>query len=410
MVSVIFRAVFCTPRKEKLAMPEKIPEIFLNTMFEYDGFGCCCAKDTENVAPDEPPKTTLKLYTDISKPLRFSYVAKTGLNLTGKAGGVIEKNILGKILALPNGDIDKHIEFFKTYGFLLPLSTQEYESVDADVLLEVVNRIKATIRLMNAIGKKDYKKLLIHATYLLFSPVQQINTTLENYETCRHRFSALLGSYNMFPDLGAEPEVFVDGTYSVQDTILSRKNPVDIEFYNAVRSSADTNIKGSKDPWFKNIMAMYTGCQNEDEDTRILIDFFYHFQTEVSAIKEVKFNSITPYSHIDANTFSDDIKSTLLNVARIVVAEEINHNIRSIHPRYDGGKLTATWQVDTLIQAIYFSIFYMKAGVEIYKECGNPNCKKDKFFLVDATRTNKRYCCEQCRNAAGAQRYRNRQL
>lgn len=391
-------------------MPEKIPEIFLNTMFEYDGFGCCCAKDTENVAPDEPPKTTLKLYTDISKPLRFSYVAKTGLNLTGKAGGVIEKNILGKILALPNGDIDKHIEFFKTYGFLLPLSTQEYESVDADVLLEVVNRIKATIRLMNAIGKKDYKKLLIHATYLLFSPVQQINTTLENYETCRHRFSALLGSYNMFPDLGAEPEVFVDGTYSVQDTILSRKNPVDIEFYNAVRSSADTNIKGSKDPWFKNIMAMYTGCQNEDEDTRILIDFFYHFQTEVSAIKEVKFNSITPYSHIDANTFSDDIKSTLLNVARIVVAEEINHNIRSIHPRYDGGKLTATWQVDTLIQAIYFSIFYMKAGVEIYKECGNPNCKKDKFFLVDATRTNKRYCCEQCRNAAGAQRYRNRQL
>ncbi len=91
------------------------------------------------------------------------------------------------------------------------------------------------------------------------------------------------------------------------------------------------------------------------------------------------------------------------------MAEEINHNIRGIHPKYNGGKLTATWQVDTLIEALYFSIFYMRNG-EMYKECENPNCKRDKFFLVEATRTNKHYCCEQCRNAAGAQRYRNRQL
>ena len=391
-------------------MPEKISEMFLNTMFEYDGFGCCCAKDTENVAPDEPPKTTLKLYTDASKALRFSYVAKSGLCLTGKAGGVIDQNILGKLLSLPTGDIDKHIEFFKTYGFLVPLSSEEYESVDADVLLEVVNRIKATIRLMNAIGKRDYKKMLIHATYLLFAPVQQITTSVEIYETCRHKFNELLTSYNLFPDLSEEPEVFVDGTYSVQDSILGKKNPIDIEFYNAVRSGGATKITGSKDPWFKNTMAMYVGCQDADVELRSLIDFYYHFQTEVSAIKEVSFNCITPYTHIDENAFSDDIKTALLKVARIVVSEEINHNIRGIHPKYDGGKLTATWEVDTFIQAIYFSVFYMKAGIEIYKECENPNCKRDKFFLVDATRTNKRYCCDQCRNAAGAQRFRNRQL
>lgn len=391
-------------------MPEKISEIFLNTMFEFDGFGCCCAKDTENVAPDEPPKTTLKLYTDISKPLHFSYAAKAGLNLTGKAGGVIAQNILGKILALPTGDIDKHIAFFQSYGFLLPLSTQEYESVDADILLEVVNRIKATIRLMNAIGKRDYKKLLVHATYLLFSPVQKINTTSESYETCRHEFNTLLQSYNQFPDLNGEPEVFVDGTYSVTDSFIGSKNPIPIEFYNAIRSGAGNTIKGSKDPWFKHIVAMYTGCYNVSNETRVLIDFYYHFQTEVSAIKEVKFSSITPYSSIDEKNFSDEIKAALLKVARIVVAAEINHNICGIHPKYNSEKLTATWQVDTLIQAIYFSIFYMKAGVEIYKECENPNCKRDKFFLVEATRTNKHYCCEKCRNAAGAQRYRNRKL
>ncbi len=391
-------------------MSEQISEIFMNTMFEYSGFCCHCAKDTENLTPDEPPKTTLKLYTDISKSLRFAYAAKNGLNLSGKAGGIIEKNILGKILALPNDDIDKHIEFFETYGFLLPLSSEEYESVDAITLLEIVNRIKATIRLMNAIGKKDYKKLLIHATYLLFSPVLCIDTSEAHYETCSHKFSTLLETYNLFLDLGSEPEVFAKGTYSVQDTMLDSTNPVNIEFYNAVRSGTDTNIPGSKDQRFKRIMAMYTSCHDVDKETRTLIDFYYHFQTEVSAIDEVKFNSIKPYSHIDETTFSDSIKSALLKVARIVVAEEINHNIQGIHPKYDGGKLTAAWQVDTLIQAVYFSVFYMKAGVEIYKECENPNCKRDKYFLVEATRSNKRYCCEKCRGAASAQRHRNRNL
>ena len=275
-------------------MPEKISEMFLNTMFEYDGYGCYCAKDTENIFPDKPPKTTLKLYTDASKPLRFSYVPKWGLNLTGKAGGAIEKNILGKILALPTGDIDKHIEFFQTYGFLLPLSSQEYESVDAEVLLEVVNRIKATIRLMNAIGKRDYKKMFIHATYLLFAPVQQITTSLESYETCHHKFGELLYSYNLFPDLNNVPEVLVSGTYSVQDTMLETKNPVSIEFYNAIRSGSDTNMKGSKDPWFKNTMAMYIGSQEADNEIRTLIDFYSPFQTEVSVMKEVNYNRITP--------------------------------------------------------------------------------------------------------------------
>ena len=116
------------------------------------------------------------------------------------------------------------------------------------------------------------------------------------------------------------------------------------------------------------------------------------------------------YYNTDETTFSDNIKLALVRIARIVVAEEINHNSQGIHPKYDGSKLTATWQVDTLIQAIYFSIFYMKAGVEIYKECENPNCKRDKYFLVKTTRGNKRYCCEQCRGAASSQRHRNRNI
>lgn len=390
-------------------MDEKISGFSLKTMFQHEGYGCLCAKDTVNTSPDEAPTVTLKVCPDTSTQLSFSYASKDGLNMTGVAGGLHEKNILGKLLALPKGDIDKHIEFIEKYGFLYPLPENEYTAVEASDLIEIINRIKSTIRLYSYINKKDYRGVLIHVVYLLYAPVTELHIGDDVFSTCTHRFKSLLDSYNLFPDLSREPEVAANGTYSVDDAFLGKKNAIDITFYNAVRSGSDTNLQGSKDPWFKNLMAMYMGCKDVDEETRFLIDFFYHLQTEVSVIKEVNFGGFKSYTTFSEDALDDSFKNALLRIARIVVAEEINHNICGIHPKYNGGKLTVTWQVDTLIEALYFSIFYMRNG-EMYKECENPNCKRDRFFLVEATRMNKHYCCEQCRNAAGAQRYRNRQL
>jgi hypothetical protein len=392
-----------------MVMDRIISEISLKTMFQHEGYSCLCAKDTVNTSPNETPTVTLKVCPDTSKHLLFSYAPKDGLNMTGVAGSLHEQNILGKLLALPKGDIDKHIEFIEKYGFLYPLPENEYTAIEANALIEIINRIKATIRLYGCINKKDYRGVLIHVVYLLFSPVTELQIGENIFSTCTHNFKRLLDSYNLYPDLSREPEVSAQGTYSVDDAFLGRKNAINIDFYNAVRSCSDTSLLGSKDPWFKNLMAMYIGCRDVDEDTRFLIDFFYHLQTEVSVIKEVHFGGFKTYTTFEEDALDDSFKNALLKIARIVVAEEINHNIRGIHPKYNGGKLIATWQVDTLIEALYFSIFYMRNG-EMYKECENPNCKRDKYFLVESTRTNKHYCCEQCRNAAGTQRYRNRQL
>ena len=390
-------------------MDEKISGISLKTMFQHEGYGCLCAKDTVNTSPDETPTVTLKVCPDSSTQILFSYAPKDGLNMTGVAGSLHEKNILGKLLALPRGDIDKHIEFIKKYGFLYPLPENEYTAIEASDLMEIINRIKSTIRLYSCINKKDYRGVLIHVIYLLYAPVTKLHIGDDVFSTCTHRFKSLLDSYNLFPDLNREPEVAANGTYSVDDSFLGKKNAIDIGFYNAVRSGSDTDLQGSKDPWFKNLMAMYMGCRDVDDETRLLIDFFYHLQTEVSVIKEVYFGGFKSYTTFSEDALDDSFKNALVKIARIVVAEEINHNIRGIHPKYNGGKLTATWQVDTLIEALYFSVFYMR-NREMYKECENPNCKRDRFFLIEATRTNKHYCCKQCRNAAGAQRYRNRQL
>jgi hypothetical protein len=383
--------------------------ISMNTMFQYEGYGCLCAVDTINTSPNEDPSFTLKVCSDTNKRLLFSYAPKDGLNMTGIAGGLLEKNILGKLLSIPKDDLNKHIDFIEKYGFLYPLPENEYVAIETHTLVETINRIKATIRLYSCINKKNYRGVLVHVIYLLFSPLIKFSIGDASFSTCNHRFNDLLNSYGLFPDLSRNPEVAAKGTYSVSDSFLGTINTIDISFYNAVRSSSDTDLPGSKDPYFKNLMAMYVGCNNEDEDTRFLIDFFYHLQTEVSVIKDVYFGGFKPYSAFDEDSLDVSFKNALLKIARIVVADEINYNIRGIHPKYDGGKLKATWQVDTLIEALYFSIFYMRNG-EMYKECENPNCKRDKFFLVEATRTNKHYCCDQCRNAAGAQRFRNRQL
>ena len=260
-------------------MDEKISGISLKTMFQHEGYGCLCAKDTVNTSPDEAPTVTLKVCPDTSTQLLFSYAPKDGLNMTGVAGGLHEKNILGKLLALPKGDIDKHIEFIEKYGFLYPLPENEYTAIEASDLMEIINRIKSTIRLYSYINKKDYRGVLIHVVYLLYAPVTELRIGDNVFSTCTHRFKSLLDSYNLFPDLSREPEVAANGTYSVDDAFLRKKNVIDISFYNAVRSGSDTDLQGSKDLWFKNLMAMYIGCKDVDEETRFLIDFFYHLQT-----------------------------------------------------------------------------------------------------------------------------------
>ena len=53
---------------------------------------------------------------------------------------------------------------------MYPVSETEYEAVEADALMEFVNRIKATVTLVNSIAaKKNYTNILIGTAYLLYA-------------------------------------------------------------------------------------------------------------------------------------------------------------------------------------------------------------------------------------------------
>ena len=393
-------------------MAKKLSEILMSSFFGCENLACDCQKDIVNVAPGADPQTTLKICGNAHQPLKFSYMPQRGLNLSGNAGGIKQANVLGKLLAIKDGDIDSHIQFFQQFGFLIPISTEDYEAVEATQIMEFVNRIKATVKLMNAIaGQINYKNIVIMAAYLLFSDPIEIELSTGNLTSCPHRFTQYLREYNNFPDMNRNQEVFNTGRFSVDDTLMGGKNTVDISFFNAVRSGSGLpTMPGSNSQSFKRLVAMYTGLNDADADFRLLIDFFYHYQLQCGIIKEASHKRLAYYSRNDDFEFSEEMKSALVQIARIVVSAEINHYISTIRPTIDPKTLEPEWRLDSLLEAIYFSIFYMKPGVEIYKECQNPSCKREVYFLVNATVTNKKYCCPACANAAAQRRSRERKM
>ena len=151
---------------------------FLVNSFEYENYPCICKKETVYSAPNEEPRYVVKLCRNTCvSPLKFSYSAQSGLNLSGNAGRIIEENILGKLLAIPTNDLDATIKFIEQYGFITPISDSEYESIDSAALLAFFERIKSTVRLMSSIaGKKNYTSIFISLSYLLFSNTVMIDT------------------------------------------------------------------------------------------------------------------------------------------------------------------------------------------------------------------------------------------
>ena len=394
-------------------MSKNFSDFFLNNFFEYENCACVCQKETVYSVPGQPPSYNLKLCSVPEQPLRFSYAAQKGLNLSGNAGGIISENILGQLLALPSDDIDSVIQFFEKYGFLFPINNEEYESVDGYALLEIVNRIKATVMLMSAIaGKRDYNKMFIYTTYLLYTDPVELKLSATSYSSAKnHQFTDLIRTYNIMPNYSNDQEFFEHECISVWDSISKEYQKVYIDELAGIEmGDGISGLSGSRDWHFVNLFALYTNYKVNDELLRATIDFYYNFQKRVGVIKNVETNRITFHSTPKKENFTDELKGALLKIAKATISEEINANLRNICPQLDVGVFAPSWKLNSLHEALYFSIFYMKPGIELYKECENPNCKHQKYFLINATVTNKKYCCPACGNAAAQRRSRQRKL
>ena len=126
--------------------------------------------------------------------------------------------------------------------------------------------------------------------------------------------------------------------------------------------------------------------------TKKISDFLFHFLYEMNG------NS--------SGEFSDEMKTALIEIAKYIIGEEINANLDGIHPIYNSETMTPSWKVDSLLCAAYFSIFYLKPDLELYRPCDNPRC--GRYFLVKTTSTRNRFCSKECCNRVTQDRYRKR--
>ncbi len=386
--------------------------IFDNDFFSYENEPCTCGIDTINVEPGVVTYT-LKIQSRKDEKVYFAFGGTTGLCRTTVTGSIKEENLLSMLSSIPDNRIDEVLHFFEDNGFLLKVSSESFEAIDMQDMLAVLNHIKATVFLMSDLENPDpdYEQILRLTLYLLLSEPISINTSvLKNaYSTCKHGFMLAMEKASSLPEIDGQKEAFTKDTYSIKDTIF-KTFELNIDEYNDIVSGELTNQRycGILDARYKNLVYLYRNGSSLPRNQRIIVDFLFHYMKNIGVVCAADYS--TGVSYYDENpkhsNFDSALKKALLSVAKIVVGEEINYNLLGITPRYSVQQMGPTWKVPNLLSALYFSVFYLKPGSEVYRKCANPAC--NNRFLVKTTNTRKIYCSPNCRNATAQRNHRKK--
>ncbi len=379
---------------------------FGNEAFTLTGYKCVF-----DVVEDENGRRILTVGIDTSQELHYAFSAEHGLCTTTPFGSPQEKDLLGKFVSLPDNDAEAAFVFFQEYGYLFPLQKDDDVVVDYAVLVEVISRLKATMLLQSLLGEteSDYEKILHLTLYLLLSKrVEMKLGTKTVYRSCQFSVADQLES-SLMPGLsGADAEeASAKGTYTVRDTLRKPTYEFDSDEYSDIMSGEcfRFDYPGITDMRYRRLTAIYKSARQESRNDRIILDFLFHLMHEVGVIKSVTYQKgIEYYGIADTTKFDSAMKTGLINVARIILSQEINHNISQMRPFYSPLKLEGSWRAPSLLTALYFSIFYRNPNTVIYRKCANPSCHN--YFSVNTTNGRKKYCCDECRNANNQRTHR----
>ena len=386
-------------------MPQIKENFFEAILFKYNNNLSDCVTDIEHTVPGEAPTIKYKIQSLTEHTATFAYAAKKGLVRIAPNGTIEEPNVLGSLIALPTRTDKALIDFFHSNGFLFPTSVECYEEIDKSALIEIINRLKMTVELMTAANeiKKDYQKIFELTILLLLSRDIEFKTDLMNspYKSCHHSFSDLLRNPPSVLSQQRQKEGFSGDFYNIDDSIIGN-NTVIISEYNDIISGY-SSVPGYNEPLFKSVIQLYVNY-NGNGIARKIIDVLFHCLYDVSIINFT--GAINYYKSPDFNSLSQSIKTAMTEVANYIVGEEINANLNGIHPVYNVDTMSPSWKVDSLLCAAYFSIFYLKPDLELYRPCDNPRC--GKYFLVKTTSTRNRYCSTECCNRVTQDRYRKK--
>ena len=374
-------------------MPQIKENFFENILFKFETCSCDCVEDIEHISPGVEPISKFKLQSIPEHPILLGYAAKDGLVRIAPTGTIEERNILGTIISLVNKPTKELSSFLKNNGFLFPISAVTYETFDKISLYGIINRLKMTVELMTATSeiKKSYQKICNLTISLLFSDSLSLKTDSmnETYFSCHHPYVDILMNPPTQLSYSRQQEAIYGDSYKIIDTIYGAFN-LNIQDYNDIVGGYSL-VPEFKSGFYKNITQIFVNYESNDMKKKIS-DFLFHFLYDMNGDS--------------SSEFSQEMKSALLEIAKYVIGEEINANLDGIHPVYNSETMTPSWRVDSLLCAAYFSIFYLKPDLELYRPCDNPRC--GRYFLVKTTSTRNRFCSQECCNRITQDRYRKR--
>ena len=373
-------------REDRIKLAENKDIFYENFLFRFDGYGCDCVEDIIHISSGEEPNITFKLQSLPENKIKFAFAAKKGLVRIAPNGTVDEENILGSLIALPSKSDKVLKQFIKNNGFIFPVGSSSYEEFDKQQVLSIIERLRLTVDLMTAANEinKDYNQIFSIILKLLFAEEFRIKTESMEYEytSCHYNYSDIFRNPPTNISYERSQEEFNSDVFKIKDLIYGIY-PFNIgEYYDII--GGYHSKQGVDSTLFRNITAMYVNYNGSSIERKIT-DVLFHCIYE-------KDNS------------SQKLKDTLVEVANYIVGQEINANLKGIHPVYDSAKMMPSWKVDSLLCAAYFSIFYLKPNLELYRPCANPRC--GKYFLVKTTSTRKIYCSPDCCNRVTQDRYR----
>ncbi len=381
---------------------------FFNLSNDYFLLSCkkCTFRIEEVLKTDGQVHNILTVYPVNNEIINYAFSGSQGLCLTTPHGSLQNKNILGTLISLPGNNVKKVLRFFEEHGYLLPILAEGTE-VDIGALVEILNRIKATVLLMTALEKAslDYDQILHLSLYLLMGKQVTLNgTTQISYTTYRHPLYDSIRNQATIDSLQQSSE---SDSITIKDMIYTPSYELKTDEYDDI-SNGETfayDYPGINDTLYRQLTIAYKSNNIQSKNLRLIIEFLFHYMHSVGVVKTVTFDGgIEYYGNPDYSKFDGQLKSAVVFIARLILSGEINHNTRSIKPFYSPNSLEPSWKSPSLLTALYFSIFYMKPGSEIYRKCANPSC--NKYFLVKTSNGRKKYCCKNCRDANNQRSHR----
>lgn len=389
---------------------KNIEENFLTSnVFTFQSYSCHCEIEKGFNIIGEPTEI-IKITTDKTQPLHFAFGSKVGLVRLNADGSVAESNILGKLLAIDNSKVENYFDFFKRNGFLMPVSQKNYDTIEKSELGSIINRLHATLILMSTItdmSKTSYEKIVRMIFYHLFSPVVHIETRdgAYKYTSTKHQYTQFLENYKNAKREERLYDTFNNADFTFNDTLGAIT--LDADFVDGVLNRTLINCE-YENSLFREVFTTYCSPRDGKSKNMLLInDFIFHYLYEVGIVLNVSLDNIHYFNNkVNMGNFNSQMKSKATEIAKFIIKEEIEANLRRVRPTYNTYKMEPSWTIDSLLSALYFGLFYMRPNMENYRRCANPKC--GEFFLVPISSQKKKYCCRECMNREMAARKRAR--